>query len=91
MINFVRRLIQKSLPTNQQRIDALTFAVIRGEMTIQELQVELQTKQNNLEIMEIAIREHQQDFKDKLRPIITDVESWAELAEELKSENIDLE
>jgi uncharacterized coiled-coil protein SlyX len=68
------------LATKDPRIDALTFAVIRGEMTIQELQVKVIEQKGTIENLESEVRARKLAFTERLTPCL----DWDELHEELK-------
>jgi uncharacterized coiled-coil protein SlyX len=84
MSNFFRRFWPwpKVLATKDQRIDALTFAVIRGEMTIQELQVKVIEQKNIIGNLELEGRRQKRALTERLTPYL----GWDELHAELNRE-----
>ena len=86
MLDFIRRFLRwaRPLSTGEQRIDALTFAVIRGEMTIQELQVKVQEQANTISNLEVEARNYQRALTTKLK---TQFLIWEEVHEELQRED----
>jgi hypothetical protein len=84
MSNFFRRFWPwpKPLAPKDQRIDALTFAVIRGEMAIQELQVKVIEQKNIIGNLEFEGRRQKRALTERLTPYL----DWDELHAELNRE-----